>query len=135
MNNRQMCPYSKRDRVAATGHFLNGCRDGKECSYFDATQRNTCDVCKLPGYKGICPVESARMDNKTTPSTPSTPSTLTIHPLIKGVIRDAIIKALKAKPVKINTEGAKWEGYQMDNEIWMQDEAIEHILGEYSWWK
>lgn len=63
-------------------------------------------------------------------------ATLKVHPMIKAAIRDAVAKALLAKPVKIHYSFNFQEpGYEMDGEIWMLSAAIEHILGEYSWWK
>jgi hypothetical protein len=62
-------------------------------------------------------------------------TTLTIHPLIKAAIRDAVEKALKAKPVQIHLQGTRQEGYEIDGDIWNLYAGIEHILGEYSWWK
>ena len=62
-------------------------------------------------------------------------TSITLNPLVKEAIRDAVNKALKAKPILVNSAGGKWEGYEMDGEIWMSIGAAEHILSEYSWWK
>ena len=66
-----------------------------------------------------------------------TPS-LEIHPLIKGAIRDAMIKALKAKPVMVHVVGGTqpFKGFvEMDGEIYSEDAVIEKIIGCHSWWK
>lgn len=62
---------------------------------------------------------------------------LTVHPLIKSAIYDAMIKALRAKQVKIHIHtgvDTSTEFYNIDGEIYSESTAIEKILGEYSWW-
>lgn len=57
--------------------------------------------------------------------------------LVKGAIRDALVKALKANPVRIHAsslDGAVF-GFEIDEEIYLEDAAVNKILGDYSWWK
>ena len=62
-------------------------------------------------------------------------TTTTISPIIKGAIRDAVIKALKAAPVVLNiSANSKNQVYAMDGQTWVEDSAVDHILNEYSWW-
>jgi hypothetical protein len=58
-----------------------------------------------------------------------------INEMVKGAIRDALVKALEAKPVKVHVaNGQDHELYMIDGEIYSHDMAVGKILGEYSWW-
>ena len=48
-------------------------------------------------------------------------------------IKDALKKALMAKPVDIHSEDRIFKGFEIDGEIWTEDSAIEKILSNYSW--
>ena len=119
------CPYKHEIRKQASPIY-------GECSYYDVEAQGK-KYCSLPFYKGICPVISAKGNEETENAELTKP--LSVHPLIRDAIRKAVIKALKAKPVKVNAEEAKWDFYEIDGEIWSENDAIEHILNQYSWWK
>jgi hypothetical protein len=60
-----------------------------------------------------------------------------LSPIIKDAIRQAVRKALQAKPVACHTkydESTPYQVFMMDDEAYSEDAAVEHILGEYSWW-
>ena len=60
---------------------------------------------------------------------------LNIHALVRQAIKDAVVKALKAKPTTVHAEpDGVYHCYEMDGEVWTEEAAVEHILGEYSWW-
>ena len=123
------CPYSAMERYRVMGK--------RECVYF-IKKKNT-EFCDLPNCKGICKVEQYRRDQiaiaQEKVRDQTAPKISNIHPLIKGAIRDALIKALKAKPVKVNAEGAQWQFYEMDGEVWNEEASIDHIMRDYSWWR
>lgn len=57
-----------------------------------------------------------------------------ISPMIQLAIRDIVRKALKAKPVKVHIgQENPITGYVMDGEVYSEEQAIQHILGEYCW--
>jgi hypothetical protein len=60
---------------------------------------------------------------------------LTIHPLIKEAIYEAIKKALRAEPTVLHTDGQTFSCFQIGKEIYDAPAAVEEIMGEYSWWK
>lgn len=64
---------------------------------------------------------------------------LEVHAFIKGAIREAMKKALKAKPIKIHHYPQniidECNFFEIDGEIYDCPAAIEKILGEYSWWR
>jgi hypothetical protein len=54
--------------------------------------------------------------------------------LIHHAIRDAVVKALKSKPVKVNAEdGTVYECFEMDGEVWTEDVPLKgfEVWGGY----
>ena len=60
-----------------------------------------------------------------------------INGLIKGAIRDAVVKALQAKPVNVyfDVEKTLEHFYEINGQIYSESAAINKILSQYSWWK
>lgn len=54
--------------------------------------------------------------------------------LIRCAIRDAVLKALKSKPLIVHAGNSDFTCYEIDGEIYGEFRAIKKILGEYSWW-
>jgi hypothetical protein len=68
-------------------------------------------------------------------------SAFKLHPLVKGAIREAVTRALRANPVRLhlatagtNKKEVSFPVYEMDGEVWSEGSAVDKILGEYSWW-
>jgi len=56
--------------------------------------------------------------------------------MIQGAISDCVKKALTAKQVQLHFLGDEksYDCFQIGNDVFPADAAVEHILGEYSWW-
>ena len=56
------------------------------------------------------------------------------NPYFMGGIRDAIVKALSAKPINIHAGDVTETGYLIDCVVYTRESAVQKILGDYSWW-
>ena len=57
-----------------------------------------------------------------------------LNVIVRGAIGDAVRQALKAKPVVLHADGGEWTAYLIDGEVYTEDEALNKILDQYSWW-
>jgi len=82
---------------------------------------------------GTCCASSTPLRNDATLNVDS----LSVSPLIKGAIRDAIMKALAAQPVKVHiaSQETSFKFFNVDGEVYSEASAIDKIMGEYSWWE
>lgn len=59
-----------------------------------------------------------------------------ISPMIRSAIKDAVSQALRAKTLKLMSNGQGFEIYVLDDgNAYTAETALEKILGEYSWYK
>lgn len=61
--------------------------------------------------------------------------TIELHPLVRSAMRAAFIEALNTKSMVIKTRDGSFGCFVIDGIGHDEDEAIDKILGKYSWWE
>lgn len=59
---------------------------------------------------------------------------LRVHGIILGAIQQAVVKALRAKPVVVKTTTTEHDCFEIKGVVYDEHAAVQEILKMYSWW-